>query len=162
MTLVDVDTVREHVETDLSDSAIQQMIDAEDAEITRRYGAAETAVETFAIGGTPFLSLSRPATAITSVVENGTALSTSDYTLTYSWLLSRVGWRWRDAVTVTYTPVDTTAQRALVLIQLVKLAIAQSGYASQGVGDYREQPLSYSEERERLLASLAPRRVVFA
>lgn len=79
-------------------------------------------------------------------------------------------WRgWGRLVTVTYTTLDDSAQRDEVALKLAILAIEYEGVVERTVGDVRttkgarswqpgQSPLVYSDERERLLRSLAPRK----
>jgi hypothetical protein len=165
-TLLSVAGLRQHIETDLPDTALQQVLDAAEDEITRRYGAHATASELLTGNGS-WLVLARAAVSITSITETiaftDTALAADDYRL---WPGGRLERRidgthgrmfWGDRVAVTYVPVDQTAQRTLVLVQLCKLAIQYSGLKSESVGgDHSETTADYPAERERLLRSLAP------
>lgn len=176
--------LREHVETDLPDTALDRIILAEEGEIVRRYGPHATAAETLQ-GGDEFLVLARAAASITAVTETigltDTVLAADDYRLWPGGRLQRradgttgsfqpnvmggvidtlnVTPRWGDRVAVTYVPVDETAQRTLVLVQLCKLAIQYSGLKSESVGggDHSETTADYPVEREKLLRSLRPR-----
>lgn len=166
--LLTVAQLREHVQTDLSDAALQRILDAEEGEIVRRYGSHTEASETLQ-GGDRLLFLNRPAASIGEVVETvgvgDTVLDAADYRL---WDDGRYLERlttganpslyWAERVTVTYVPADQSAQRRLVLVQLVKLALAYAGLRSESVGgDYSMSTLDYVAEREKLLQSLAPR-----
>lgn len=166
--LLTVIELREHVQTDLADAALQRILDAEEGEIVRRYGPHTEATETLR-GGDRLLFLARPATAISEVVETvgvvDTVLDAADYRL---WDGGRCLERlttgsipslyWAERVSVAYVPADQSAQRKLVLVQLVKLALAYSGLRSESVGgDYSATTLDYVAEREKLLQSLAPR-----
>lgn len=180
MALLTVAQLREHVETDLDDAALQRILDAEEAAIVGRYGAHASATELLR-GGDRLLFLTRPAQAIASVTEevdnvftepSVTLLAADDYRI---WEDGRYLERlatgtnprlyWGDRVTVVYTPADETAQRTLILVQLCKLAIRYTGarQESVGQGDYSAQEADYVAERNRLLRQLAPRGgIVFA
>jgi hypothetical protein len=172
-TLLTVAQLHEHLETDLPDSALQRILDAEESEIVQRYGAHATASETLQ-GQGEWLVLSRPAASITSITEtigdDVTPLAADDYLVWGGSRLSRMGdgthpaWTWADQVAVVYTPLDQVAQRTLVLVNLCRLAIGYTGLASESVGsgDHSETALIYSQERERLLRSLSPRGLIFA
>jgi hypothetical protein len=98
--------IRQHIETDLADSALQRLIDGEEAEIVRRFGPHTTADETFEVspwdlaqggmfpwgypwgevfpwGASNWLALGRPAQSITTLTEwigtVSTVLSATDY-----------------------------------------------------------------------------------
>lgn len=172
MALLTVTQIREHVETDLSNDALQRLIDSEDGEITRRFGAPTTQTETLK-GGESYVFLSRLVTSITSVTEEvdetTTTLAVDDYDLWWNQALERDAdgtngrSTWGDKVTVVYVPQTTTPQRTLLLIQLVQLAVQYSGVqsASIGSGDYSATYQDYQRERERLFRKLEPRGGVF-
>lgn len=171
-TLLTVGELREHLETDLSDEALQRILDAEEAEIVRRHGSTATQSETLQ-GDEKLLFLSRTATAITSVVETEsdnltqTTLAANDYRLLPAGKLERLvtgthprSW-WTQLVTVGYVPEDQGDQRRMVLVQLAMLAAKYTAMRSESVGggDYSGTSLDYALERERLLRSLAGRKM---
>ena len=166
--LISPTQLRAHVETGLTDAALQQIIDAEEAEIVGRYGPPDTITEEH-IGNGRLLSLMQPAASIEAITEDdayplppegGVA---SDYYLRLNpRVLQRFGGEWGARVVVTYTPASPqTAKRTMALINLCKLELAYSGYASQGGADLSESPLKLMEERERILRSLRPAHWVF-
>lgn len=172
--------LRQHVESDLPDAALALILESEEAEIVRRYGPHATATDVLSggewfplqmaglSGVTGWLVLSRPAVSIVSIVETtfdvSLNLAAGDYTLWPGGRLEREGWGpnpaswWGEQVVVTFVPVDMTAQRTLVLVQLCKLALQYTGLKSESVGgDYSATTADYSTERNRILGSLAPR-----
>ena len=164
----------EHIEHDLSDNALRRLNDAETAEILRRCGSVTTATELLP-GGEVNLILKQKADSFTSVTETigttSTVLSSDDYRLWYGGaMLERLDdgtnprSRWGNRVSVVYVPENRLAQRRLVLINLVKLAIEYRGLKAEGVGagDYSMTVLEYNKERENLLRSLRHRAFVFA
>lgn len=168
MTLLTLAQVREHVETDLVDDALQRLIDAEDEELLKRFGAPTSQTEILRGGGT-HLYLTRLVSTITSIAERvedtTTTLATDDYDLWWNQALERkddgTNARdiWGERVTVVYVPQDQTSQRIMTLIQLVQLAVRYTGVQSESVGsgDYAVGNLDYQHERERLLRKLEPR-----
>lgn len=165
--------LREHVETDLSDDALQRIIDAEEAEIIRRFGENATQVEEFAVGGLPLLFLSRPVASITSVVErvsdDDTTLTTNDYHHDGRNVLRRIytdadnpANTWGGRVTVTYVPRDMNAQRIKVLIDVCRLNLQYTGLEREAAGDYAATNLDFTMEREKLFAQLRTWRRWFA
>lgn len=167
-TLLTVSGLKEHVETDLSNTALQAILNAEEAEIISRYGAHATASEILE-GGGEWLVLQRKASSITSVTETvndtATVLAANDYQLWGGMRLQRLDdgtnqrYTWGDEITVAYVPQDQNAQRTLVLVNLCKLALAYTGLNAESVGqgDHSETSMEYNAERERLLKSLSPR-----
>ncbi len=163
-TLLTVAQVREHVETDIGDDAVQRLVDDADAEIIRRLGPVASQV-TMLDGGDENLRLPRKATAITAAVELygdvTYTLDATDYTLRgdgYTLERQNDGTNpspvWRGSVTITSTPVDETAQRKRLLVDLVKLAVAYDALSSNRIGDVAVQGLDYQAEREKLFRGL--------
>lgn len=60
-------------------------------------------------------------------------------------------------VDVTYTPVNDGNQREEVIIKLVRLTLDYDPSTRIRMGDVDVFPISYHDERERLLSSLQPR-----
>ncbi len=165
-TLLDVDEVREHVESDLTDTALTRLIEDADAEIIARLGAVATATEVRSGDGLTRLPLNRVATAVTSVVmrvgQTDYALGTDDYVLVYNGRMieRRQGSTypdliWHGTMTVVYVPRDETTRRTRLLIDLVKLAVNYDGMKSADIGDARTSPLDYKTERDNLFAPFA-------
>lgn len=159
-TLLTFAEVRAHVESDISDAALTQVIEAADAEIIRRLGPVATQTEVLS-GGDRFLHLARAATAITSASERWTvdgvgittqAILADDYRLVSDGRrLERLftgtypASDWQGEVTLVYVPEDTTAERKLLLVNLVKIDLAVSGLLSDRVGDLGVQYLNDPE-----------------
>jgi hypothetical protein len=174
MALISPDELREHVNTPLGDPALQRIIQANDDDIIERYGPLGAVTISLLGGGGRFLRLPRPASAFTTVVElrgfTPITLATNDYFIhTGGRYVERLEngtnpWdAWGDRITLTYTPIDDSDRRKLVLIQLCELDIAFTpGISEQDIGDYRERQAQtnmgkdYQSQREDILASLAP------
>jgi hypothetical protein len=134
----------------LSDSDLQVVIDREEAELVRRFGAnyaALTPVVETAHGGGRSIYLKRQVTSVTSIVEclylgdtSPTTLTATDY---YVWgqegRIERVPYgttaacRWGRVCTVTYTPVDDSDLRRMVLVELIRIATEQTTAGGGGV-----------------------------
>ena len=128
----------------LASSDLQTLIDREEAELVRRYGAHASAApftET-ARGSGRNLYLKRPIASVSSVTEylflGDTApsvLTVSDY---FVWgeqgRLERImtANQWGQIAVVVYTPIDDTDVRKSVLLELVRIGSEQS--ASSGGG----------------------------
>jgi hypothetical protein len=173
MALLTTDQLRQHLETGLEDAALQRLLDAEEAEIIRRYGPHASATELHA-PDSEWMFLRREPSSIDTVTETvgdeDTVLSSDDYRDWGAGRLERLDdgtnprSSWGDRVEVQYTPVDRQDERTMALINLCKLAAEYNALEdiSVGGGDYRASSLEYNRERERLLGSLAPRGVSFA
>lgn len=168
MALLSVPELREHVETDLPDSAVQALIDDADAEIVRRYGPHRDAANPLSIrlmGGHKFLFLTRPIETVDSITETAggveTELAADDYRVWYEgFALQRrsdgtnVASVWGEEVVIAYVPQDDTAIRQRVAIDLVRLAVQYQALRNERVGDYNAAHVDYREERELLLAAI--------
>jgi hypothetical protein len=166
MTLV---TLRTFVETDLSDSALQVILDAANEDITLAVGADTTQVETLKGDRQATYWLSRPVSAWTSIVETdagGTAvtLATNDYSLDGNAIaITRLNTGtnpksgWTDTIVFTYTPADLN-KRNRAIVQLVELDLAfRPGAKSENVGDMSRSMQNYDEERARIINSARSR-----
>ena len=166
-----VEELRDHVETDLTDEALQALLDDAVDEIIGRFGD-DGNVTRVMYGAGPYLTLRRPAATVTSIVEANrqrTPLLTlvpGDYALMHggrtierlsgaSGYVGYVG-GWAPVVTVVYTPVSEQTLRNRVAIDLVKLAVRYAGVSSEHIGDYNVtyEP-NYLRERERILQGMA-------
>lgn len=172
-TLLTPDDVRKFEPApELSDDALQLLLDAADAEIIRFAGASGSAEE-WLVGGRRELVLSKPATSIATVVEHigGPAtpitLTPDDYQADPTgYLLYRLGtgthprWHWWGRVSVTYTPTADDAIRKGVELDLVRLMIGYNpGATSETVGSWTTQLAANSvwnnsKERDSILARL--------
>lgn len=169
MSLITTVQAREHIETDLSDAALQRLIDDAEADIVDRFGAhydAETPLEITCMGGGRMIRFNRPVSDISGVIETvsgvETELSANDYELWYGGrILKRratgdnPSYYWQGTVTIEYKPVDDTARRIRVLIDLVRLACRYQAVQNEKVGDYSVSNLDYDQERIKLLNSLS-------
>jgi hypothetical protein len=168
--ILTVAAYREHATSTLGDDAIQRLLDASEADIVRRAGAADAAVEV-ADGRGRFITLSRQAASITSITETDrggtiTTLAADDYLLYPSGtvierLSSGTNYRshWYSRVTVTYVPMDDEAIRVGVQLDLINLAQNyQPGLTSTTIGSWTEQyaqaARSNRDEFESILARL--------
>jgi len=172
MPLVSADEIHAHVETDRTPEAIALLVADAEAAIMAAYGPhppEPIVLERPGIDGVATLFLDRPAASVTSVSEYdgdslvATELEPGDYRLRYggravqrlgSGENPRAGWAGR--VVLTFVPVDDTARRKRVVIDLVRLALRYEAAKAQTAGDRSETALDdYTRERENLLGELA-------
>jgi hypothetical protein len=170
--LLTVAQMRTHLETGLTDEALQRLLDAEESEIVARYGAHTSATETLP-GNGEWLILGRTPSSITSVTETetdnatATVLAANDYRLWAGGQLERLStgtngrYYWAPLVQVVYVPQDANDQRRAALVKLVTLSAAYTGTKAEsiGSGDYSVTAADYTAERERILRSLAARKL---
>jgi len=165
--LVTAGDVRAHgLETDLTDEALEHMIQAEEAALIDRFGPHGSAVEDF-VGRARTILLRRRAQAITSVTEydaehRPVSLAPEDYALVHDgWGLARLATGphpatfWGRRVKVEYVPVDEIAKRRQIIIQLVKLTANYTGVARVSDPDGSITEHDYTAERNRILRQLS-------
>ena len=170
MSLVTPAEVKELVRTSKTDAELQHVIDREEADVVRLYGAhyvaATTVTETLASGGMRNLYLRRRLGSITSVTEyqtldstGGTAIvATTGY---YLWAdqgrLERMpaGALWGAKVTIVYIPADDNDLRRAAIIDLVRLALERTAMQSEGVaGEYSYTAPPWEAARNQILERL--------
>ncbi len=149
--VVSIAEVRALVRSRLSDPDLQVVIDREEAWLAGRVGALTgSRTDTYmpGLGDTP-LYLRRRAESVV-LTDAGRTLATSEFLFTPStgmirriWtpdLQDNLPWRqlylgWQGTVTATYTPSDEADVKRAV-IELVRLAVGETGYDSETIGDY--------------------------
>ncbi len=157
------------VDTDLTDSALQQIIDAVERDITQYIGPESSLVIEYDPEFLVLLRLPVQASSIDSVVEytdaasepTKTTLSSDDYELSADGLdLRRLSdgtnvrslWGWH--VVVTLLPMADVARRKQVAIQLARLEITHTGYAQEKIGDWSATTRELRRERSQILSRL--------
>jgi hypothetical protein len=176
-------TLREHASTSLSDSALQDIIDAEEAAIIERCGANAAEVEEYEEERPGSLIYpKRPVATVTSIVEmhadwflgglTPVTLDTTDYEIVPGGKQIRrlaTGPNpltcWGNRVTITYVPTSDTSRRVKVLIDLCALAIStKPGLKSESVGqgEYSYTKADIDDEREKILSRLCSGQRMFA
>lgn len=157
-----VTELRAHIETDLTDVALQRLLDAAIADV-----GPESDVPEYTTGlGRRYIFLSRPASAIVSAVEHvesaDLTLAISDYRILGGSQIERLttgtnpAYFWNERVTITYTPSDL-AKRAQALIDLVRLEVERRAVTSEGIGDYQMSAPEYEAERTRIVSAFRGR-----
>lgn len=155
MSLLTVEEMRDHIETDMVDDALERVIDAADAEIIRKLGPVDSQPENLP-GGGRFLFLARRASAIASISERfddgfgyqTVALAANDYSLLADGMrVERLATgtnpasAWRGEAIITSTPADTTAERTALLVKIVRLELGYTGHLVVSAGDVRVQSI---------------------
>jgi hypothetical protein len=170
MSLLTVAQAKAFIESDLEDSALQMLIDAEEADINAIIGGYDSQIDSFNDETlSNIIVLTRRASSITTITEKiggdgyyeTTTLSSDDYLFRSNRILERLAsgtnprTTWGNIVTVTYAPVDDRARRKMVIIHLLKLSIEYNGLSSEKIGDYAATQKEYQEERGRLISRLS-------
>lgn len=173
MALLTLVQLKEHIEAELADAALQRLLDAAEQIVAERFGAIAAQVDEYVVtdhqypeGRDKSVILTREASSITSVTEQmfsaaADTLAADDYELR-GFLLERLDTgtnprgKWGHRVVVTYVPFDDTKQRIPVEVNLVKLELAYRGLSAEKAGDYSMSARKYHEERESILGALKP------
>lgn len=178
--MVDADTIRRRVETDLLDGELDQLIADAQLVIRTIWGPDRDVGAPLVVSVDQprnIINLNRPAdededveiveSSIGFVAPDTLTLEADDFRIRNGGrTIERLGtgtnpgrWYagWERRVTVTYVPQDDQAQRDEVVIKLVILGIQYEGLGKAKVGDVDITHADYSKERGRLLDSLNPR-----
>ncbi len=154
---------------EITDAGLEGMIAGIEAELVQRYGDNISIEESFDTGReTQSIFPSRLVDTVTSVVELWGeveyTLDVSDYEVINKRRVDRKSTGlngrpcWGDRVKLVYKPVDDTAQRNQVIVDLVKLELAWSGADSERIGDYSMTQGDYERRRNDILSRLEVRR----
>jgi hypothetical protein len=170
MSLLTIVELKQHIETDLADDALQRLIDDAEDEIVERHGELEAQTDVINDASlSTCLFLSRKAESITTITEelkeNGsfdsTVLDPTDYRLRgndrqIDRLTDGPNPRstWGDSVIIIYAPKDEENRRKRVAVDLVRLAIQYNALKSERVGDYSATSEDYERARSKLIARL--------
>lgn len=170
---IDIEQLREHIETDLADGPLGRLLADAVATIEEHTGTdgAETVVTLY--GGDPLLFLPWEIVSADDVAlveqygdEIDHAVAVDDFAWRGGRMLARNingtrgSARWAPLVIVTLTPKAQAARVDRVTVDLVRLAIQHNALASETAGDYASKSVDYQAERRRILSELAPRMVV--
>jgi hypothetical protein len=166
---IDVEALREHIETDLGDDALGRLLADAEAAIADRAGVAAENTIRIQAGRDRFLILPYAIggdDAIDSIVEviDGVdvTLDVSDWkwwggrTLERLYTGDNARSAWWSEVAITFTPTEDDARRDRVTIDLVRLAVQHNALKSESAGDYRAESADYQKERNRILSELVP------
>lgn len=171
MSILTVAQLREHIQSALTDDALQRLLDDSEAEIVR-YAGGSGGITELIDGGYQRLPLTRAAGAISSITETvGSTVYTldnTDYRLRADgYVLERLSinanhpsFYWRGLVTVSYTAVDIDSIRTLVQLDLIRLQLDfNAGLVSQKIGDWSQtyqQGQTQENLRDEILSRLTP------
>ena len=142
-----------------TDDTIQMAIDAAEASLDQLVGPLGSDTRVF-VGGVPILFLPRPAATIQSVVEHrdpDVILAAGDYELFYRGRELRrdddgpnPSGVWASMVTVTFTPQEEVIQRAMTIVELVRIDNNYSGgVTSRTMGSWSETVSASAVDRQK-------------
>lgn len=166
MSLLTAAELRLQVQSGLSNADVQTIIDREEAEIIRRYGAHYdgSAITEVCSGGSCSVFLKRRIGSVSSITEaqslggtQTTLTSTQYHIVANEGRIIRLseGTRWGRYVSVVYVPADDSALRKQVLIELTRQALEQTAMKSENVaGEYSYQAPDWEAQRRALYRRL--------
>lgn len=142
--LVSPSDVKALINTSLSDTNLQTVIDRVEAQVTARIGAPQTDAYVTEIAKTmrgegPYLFTPVEIYSVVSIVEDTNILTSDQYQTWAGGVIERLpeGESWGDRCTVTYKPVDDRLMRAQVIIDLVRIVIERTAMKSENIaGEY--------------------------
>jgi hypothetical protein len=153
---------------------LHDLIDAEHAEVVKRFGEDDSE-ENDLPGGTKTIFPSRRVDEITRITEDGVVLADDDFEVRQKgWAVRRLdtgthpATTWGEDIHIEFTPVDDTARRKRVILDILKIAKKYGPYQSERLGDYSYMRQAgngskdYQSEREALLSSLSSEDRLFA
>ncbi len=170
LTVADIRTQAWDQVGDATDVTLQALLDGAEEEAFLRHGNAVLERETVRVRfpGRE-LVLSKPATAIQRVVQEGVEFGPTDFTLLQDRrTLVRTltgpnpGSLWMGFVTVEYVPDGPLRLVRQVIVKLVKQDLAYSGFVREASGDVSRTRGDYAAEREAILRELPRRGFGFA
>ena len=161
--------VKEHLTTELSDDALDRLINAADAYILRRVGPHDPETTMVYTKDPPayLISLPRRAVSVESIVLHG--WYSPDYTIPttyfrlesdgrlvriyddyFHWIHSRH----YERLKITFTPVSENAERLNALIELVRLELQDTGLKDERDDTYRYTSKDKIMARNEIMATL--------
>jgi hypothetical protein len=149
--------LREHIVTDLPNSALQRIIDDNDALVVRLAGPHPpvSLTETYDIWPrTHRLVLERPVATLTSVLDNGVAVNLATVRISGRQLIFEQPIKGN--IEVTYSPVNDLAARTQLLVALCLLDIQDTHQAETQTGDVRVKRLDVLAEKLRAIRARLP------
>ena len=142
--LLTVTEVREVVNTDLTDDAVERLIAEAEGDIGAIAGdhsAAERTVDVDGGFGAVWIGTGEQISTVASITENafgGTpaAVSSDDYEIGPGgrYIKKTNGLSWAAQVHITYTPISQVERRKAILIRLVSLSANYGPFSSLDVG----------------------------
>jgi hypothetical protein len=164
---VDLDQLRSRVETDLDDSTLQRILDANVKAIDRAAGSATAESEDHLAINSDWISVLRPVAAVVSIIErtshtsDAVTLSANDYRLVGKYRFLRLGDGdnparcWGAHVQLDYTPEVDTAVRDRVAIDMSHVDIEYRPFDEEKVGKGEwEGKADWKKQRRELLSQV--------
>ena len=165
---IDLDGLRQHIETDLTDAALQRLLNGAHSLIHRQYGAPEAAKVTLVYprgNWSNELPLPERAASVQRVEWYGSDIDSGDYTLAadgFRVLRNEGDWLSREyynehGYRVHYTAASDLAIRVNCIIELVRLDVAHTGEQSTTVAGVTQSQRALRKARADILSALNDR-----
>jgi len=168
---VTLSSLKNRIETDLPDSTLTTILNAETEAVERDAGALND-TETHIASGTKKIVLHRKPATITSITERRTLDSTVVTLASDDWrqigdrIIYRIGTGtnpaadWGTEVVVGFTADIDSNLRDRVTLDLIQLSIEFRAFEIETDGDWKGDQSKYSERREQLLGQIRESRSV--
>jgi hypothetical protein len=163
--------VKERVPVDLTDAALQTMIDRIESRLIRAVGTPDdTAREDVFYGVCDgLITLIRPPVSVEAVFTSTTTVDTEvdDPLAVTEWRLSGsnlerlpYGYPWFDVVIVQWTPIDITDDFKEAVIDLVRLRTARTAHRAERIGEWSYSGADFEAAELEVIARLAQNGIV--
>lgn len=163
--------VKERIPVDLTDGALQNLIDRIESRLIRAIGTPDdTAREDIFYGVCDGpITLIRPPESVDAVFTSTTTIDTDvdDPLATTDWRLSGsnlerlpYNYPWFDVVVVQWTPIDITDDFKEAVIDLVRLRTARTAHRSERIGEWSYSGADFEAAELEAIARLAQNGIV--
>ncbi len=161
--------IRNQVQTDILDTALQRIVDAEEKRIEKAAGKETAVTEYKFAGGLVEFFTQRPILVITSIKERRTKASTQvtlaadDYRIFGDRLIRRLttgtnGFDfWGAEVEILYNPTENLDRRNQALVELVRISVEEKAIKADKDGDVTTTYRNPARARKELLDGLSDR-----
>ena len=161
-TLLQPTEIRQHIRTGLVDEALDRLVTDADLDIQRIVGPhdGERTVRADVPPNGLRIWVKGRIESIAEITQRNrrdTSMTTVDpdlYFVEFNNAITRRTGYWDQIVEVRFTPVSTNAQRAMRLIDLVRLAVRDEGVQQERSGDYSYVRLNRADEYARIIRQL--------
>jgi hypothetical protein len=162
--------VKDRVPVELTDAALQALIDRIESRLTRLVGAPDDTPreDAFYGVGDGLIALIRPPASVEAVFTGTTVDPLVDTPLAATdWRLSGAnlerlpyGYCWYDVVVVQWTPIDITDDWIEAVIDLVRLRTARTAHTSERIGEWSYSGADFEAAEQEVIARLAQNGIV--
>ncbi len=161
MPVVTLDEIRALVPNGLASVDLLGVIEREEAAFARVIGplTGSRTLTLYDVAADGAFHLRRPVASVT-ITDNGVAVAASAFRLVDDGtVIQPISGAWLGPVAITFTPTDELEVKRVV-IDLVRLALTETGFESESVGDHSYSRGARSERYALMRSLLRPWRTV--